>query len=59
MRIGIGLWLRVFTVTFRAVFNGSLFVSIALAAAEAFVNFDRGESVSHEPNFIVEPDWSP
>ena len=49
----------VFTATFRAGFNGLLFVSIALAAAEAFVNFDRSESMSHGPDFAVESDWSP
>src|SRR5271170_2426429 len=56
MRIGIWLRFRVFIVTFRGGFNGVLFVSIALAAAEAFVNFDRSESMSHEADFAVEPD---
>ena len=47
-------------VTFRAGFNGVLFVSIALVAAEAFMNFDHSESISREADFaadfIVEPD---
>ena len=59
MRIGIWLGFRVFIATFHAGFNGLLFVSIALTAAEAFMNFDRSESMSHEPNFAVESDWSP
>ena len=59
MRIGVRLGFRVFIVTFRAGFNGVLFVLIALVAAEAFLNFDRSESMSHEAAFAVEPDWSP
>jgi hypothetical protein len=35
------------------------FVAIALAVAEVFVNFDRGESISHEVDVATEPNWSP
>ena len=59
MGIGIRLGFGVFIATFRAEFNGLLIVSIALATAKAFMNFDRSESMSHEANFAVEPDWLP
>ena len=36
--------IRVFILTFRPAFNGLLFVSIALAVADTFVNFDSSKS---------------
>ena len=29
------------------------------AVAEVLMNFDRGESMSHEANFTLAPEWSP
>jgi hypothetical protein len=57
--LGLGLGFRVFIVTFHAGFNGLLFLSIALAVAEVFVNVDHGESMSHEADFGLKPDWRP
>ena len=59
MEIGLELGFSVFITTFRTGFDGFLFVSLALAATEAIVNFDRSESMLHEADFAVEPDWSP
>src|SRR5579859_1328997 len=46
MGIGLGLGFRVFIVTFRAGFDGFLFISLALAVAESIVDFDRSGSMS-------------
>ena len=48
MRIGVGSGFRVFLANFRPGFKELLFVSIALAVVETFVNFDRNELMSHE-----------
>ena len=56
MERGAGLGFSVSIVTFRPGFDGLLFISLALAVAEAIADFDRGGSRS---NFAVEPDWSP
>jgi len=39
----------VFIVTFRADFDGFLFISLALTVAVAIVDFDRSESMSISP----------
>ena len=44
MRLGF----RAFMITFHIGFDGLVFVSIALAVVEAFVNFNRSKSMSHE-----------
>ena len=46
MEIGLGLGFRVFIVTFRAGFDGFLFISLALAVGESIVNLDRSRSMS-------------
>jgi len=56
MEVGLGLGFRVFIVTFHAGFDGFLFISLALAVAEAIVDFDRSR---FNVDFAIEPDWSP
>jgi hypothetical protein len=59
LEIGLELGFRIFAATFRAGFDGLVFVSFVVAVVEAFVNFDRSESMSvHEADFAVEPYWS-
>ena len=46
MEIGFGLGFRAFMATFCPGFDGLLFISLALAVAEAIADFDRGGSMS-------------
>ena len=49
MKIGFELGFRVFIGTFRASFDGFLFLSLALVVTEAIVDFDRSRSMSISP----------
>ena len=53
MEIGLGLGFRVIIVTFRPGFDGWLFILIALAVAEAIVDFDRSGSRSILPSNLT------
>jgi len=53
MEIGFGLGFRVFLVTFHPGFDRLLFTSLALAVAEAIVDFDRGGSMSISPSNLT------
>src|SRR5579859_2101761 len=53
MEIGFGLGFRVSILTFRPGFDGLLFISLALAVAEAIVDFDHGRSMSISPSNLT------
>ena len=53
MEIGLGLWFRVIIVTFRPGFDGLLFILLALAVAEAIMDFDRSGSRSISPSNLT------
>jgi len=53
MEIGLGLGFRIFVVTFRPGFDGLLFILLALAVAEAIVDFDRSGSRSISPKNLT------
>jgi len=53
MEIGLGLGVRVFIVTFHPGFDGLLFILLALAVAEAIVDFDHNGSRSISPSNLT------